>query len=78
YRGSAGGPYLSSEVASYDSAGGDGSKRALSTFRSVRASCRTFTAENDAVTVDFTVSRLTAGPGGDSACARLRGTARGG
>ncbi|MEU3192975.1 hypothetical protein ABZ686_20585 [Streptomyces sp. NPDC006992] len=78
YRGSADGPYLSSEVASYDSEGGDGSKRALSTFRSVRASCRTFTAENDAVTVDFTVSRLKAGPGGDSACARLRGTARGG
>ncbi|MFI7240751.1 hypothetical protein [Streptomyces qinglanensis] len=78
YRGGADGPYLSSRVASYDSEDGDGSKRALSTFRSVRANCRTFTVENGAVTVAFTVSRLKAGPGGDSACARLRGTARGG
>ncbi|MGP3990019.1 hypothetical protein [Streptomyces sp. 3N207] len=78
YRRSANGPYLSSEIASYDKEEGDGSKRALSTFKSVRASCKKFTAENNAVTVDFTVSPLKVEPGADSACARLRGTARGG
>ncbi|MFI8851913.1 hypothetical protein ACIGW3_17225 [Streptomyces sp. NPDC053499] len=78
YRKSANGPYLATEVASYDEEGGDGSKRALSTFKSVRASCEKFTAKNNAVTVDFTVSRLRVDPGTDSACARLRGTAQGG
>ncbi|MEU2719255.1 hypothetical protein [Streptomyces smyrnaeus] len=78
HRKSADGPYLSSEVASYDSTGGDGSKRALSIFESVRESCRKFTTENNAVTVKFTVSRLKVPTGADSASARLRGTARGG
>ncbi|MGI5352342.1 hypothetical protein ACQEU8_29750 [Streptomyces sp. CA-250714] len=78
YRRSANGPYLSSEIASYDKADGDGSKRALSTFKSVRSSCKKFTAKNNAVTVDFTVSPLKVEPGADSACARLRGAARGG
>ncbi|MBQ1123072.1 hypothetical protein [Streptomyces sp. B15] len=58
--------------------GGDGSKRALSSFESVRESCRKFTTEYNAVTVGFTVSRLKVRTGADSASARLRGTARGG
>ncbi|NSC21664.1 hypothetical protein FM076_10775 [Streptomyces albus subsp. chlorinus] len=78
YRKAAGGPYLSSEIASYDSADGDGATRALSTFVSVRESCRRVTTHNNAVTVEWTVSPLKTGTGADAEGARLRGTARGG
>lgn len=76
YSKGAAGPYLADEIASYD--GGRTAKRALSTFESVRDSCRKVTTRNNAVTVKWTASELRPRTGADSAAVRLRGTARGG
>ncbi|TGG83370.1 hypothetical protein [Streptomyces albus] len=76
YRKSADGPYLSSEVASYDQA--KGAKRALGTFKSVSKSCKKVTTRNNAVTIDWKVSQLKRKTGADSAGVRLRGKAEGG
>ncbi|MGY1435670.1 hypothetical protein [Streptomyces reniochalinae] len=76
YSKKASGPYLSSEIASYDAT--RDAKRALSTFKSVRDSCKKVTTRNNATTVEWKVSELKTKAGGDSAGARLRGTAKGG
>lgn len=76
YRKGKRGPYLSSEVASYE---GTDAIRTVSTFKSVRDSCTRFRAKHSAVVVVFTVSPLKgAFVGEDSPGVRLRGKAEGG